>query len=194
MSNPTPRDASLRASDDDRIQAAQLLAEAASQGRLKLEDYESRLAKVYAAKTYDELERLTRDLPEAAEIRRGKSRPAPSTMLLAILSGFERRGRWNVPGRMTTFTLFGGGVVDLRYADFTAPEVEIHAYSIFGGQTIVLPPEVNVDVHGRGVMGGFDQAVDGHGAPGAPRVRIKGFSLLGGVGIKRRKRQAGNTR
>jgi len=44
MSNPTPRDASLRASDDDRIQAAQLLSEAASQGRLKLDDYESRLA------------------------------------------------------------------------------------------------------------------------------------------------------
>ena len=190
MSNPTPRDASLRASDDDRIQAAQLLAEAASQGRLKLEDYESRLAKVYAAKTYDELERLTRDLPEAAEIRRGKSRPAPSTMLLAIMSGFERRGRWYVPGRMTTFTLFGGGVVDLRYADFTSSEVEIHAYSILGGQTILLPPEVNVEIEGHGVMGGFDHDVEGSGTPGAPKVKIKGFSLWGGVGIKRRKRKA----
>jgi hypothetical protein len=109
-------------------------------------------------------------------------------MLLAILSGFERRGRWNIPGRMTTFTLFGGGVVDLRYADFTSPDVEIHAYSILGGQTILLPPEVNVDVKGRGVMGGFDHTVDGAGTPGAPKVTIKGFSLWGGVGIKRRKR------
>ena len=190
MSNPTPRDASLRASDDDRIQAAQLLSEAASQGRLKLDDYESRLAKVYAAKNYDELERLTDDLPEAAEVRRGKSRPAPSTMLLAIMSGFERRGRWYVPGRMTTFTLFGGGVVDLRYADFTSSEVEIHAYSILGGQTILLPPEVNVEIDGHGVMGGFDHDVDGDGTPGAPKVKIKGFSLWGGVGIKRRKRKA----
>ncbi|MEI7915708.1 MAG: DUF1707 domain-containing protein [Mycobacteriaceae bacterium] len=194
MGNPSPHDASERASDDDRIQVAQLLSEAASHGRLTLEQYEARLAKAYAATTFDELERLADDLPEAMEYRRGKTRPAPSTMLLAILSGFERRGRWNVPGRMTTFTLFGGGVVDLRYADFTAPEVEIHAYSIFGGQTIVLPPEVNVDVQGRGVMGGFDQTVDGQGAPGAPKVRITGFSLLGGVGIKRRKRQAGNDR
>ena len=192
MGTPSSRDASERASDDDRIQVAQLLSEAASHGRLTLEQYEDRLAKAYAATTFDQLERLADDLPEAMEYRRGKTRPAPSTMLLAILSGFERRGRWNVPGRMTTFTLFGGGVVDLRYADFTAPEVEIHAYSIFGGQTILLPPEVNVDVHGRALMGGFDQTVDGDGAPGAPRVRIKGFSLLGGVGIKRRKRQAGN--
>ena len=112
-----------QASDDDRIQAAQLLSEAASHRRLTLEQFEDRLAKAYAATTYDELERLTDDLPEAMEYRRGKSKPAPSTMLLAILSGFERRGRWYVPGRMTTFTLFGGGVVDLRYADFTSSEV-----------------------------------------------------------------------
>ena len=188
MSNASPGDSSMRASDDDRIQVAQLLSEAASNGRLTLEDYEARLMKAYAASTYDQLERVVSDLPEAMDYRRQKSRPAPSTMLLAILSGFERRGRWNIPGRMTTFTLFGGGVVDLRYADFTSPDVEIHAYSILGGQTILLPPEVNVDVKGRGVMGGFDHAVDGAGTPGAPKVTIKGFSLWGGVGIKRRKR------
>jgi hypothetical protein len=190
MSNASPGDSSMRASDDDRIQVAQLLSEAASNGRLTLEDYEARLMKAYAASTYEQLERVVSDLPEAMDYRRQKSRPAPSTMLLAILSGFERRGRWNIPGRMTTFTLFGGGVVDLRYADFTSPDVEIHAYSILGGQTILLPPEVNVDVKGRGVMGGFDHTVDGAGTPGAPKVTIKGFSLWGGVGIKRRNRTA----
>lgn len=190
MSKLSPRDgrASEQASDDDRIQVAQLLSEAASRGRLTLQQYEDRLAKAYAARTFDQLERLCDDLPEAVEYRRGKTKPAPSTMLLAILSGFERRGRWNVPGRMTTFTLFGGGVVDLRYADFTSSEVEIHAYSILGGQTILLPPEVNVEIDGHGVMGGFDRTVDGKGTTNAPKVRIKGFSLLGGVGIKRRKR------
>lgn len=193
-SNPPARGTSLQANDDDRIQAAQLLSEAAAHGRLTLEQYEQRLSKAYAAGTYDELERLTDDLPEAMEYRRGKSRPAPSTMLLAILSGFERRGRWYVPKRMTTFTLFGGGVVDLRYADFTSSEVEIHAYSILGGQTILLPPEVNVEIAGHGVMGGFDHGAEGTGAPGAPRVRIKGFSLLGGVGIKRRRRAVGESR
>jgi hypothetical protein len=193
MSNPSPRDAASRASDDDRIQVAQLLSEAAAHGRLTLAEYETRLSQAYGAKTYDQLERLADDLPEAMEFRRGKSKPAPKTMLLAIMSGFERRGRWYVPGRMTTFTLFGGGVVDLRYADFTSADVEIHAYSILGGQTILLPPEVNVEIDGRGVMGGFDRRVDGSGTPGAPKVRIKGFSLWGGVGIKRRKRTARTT-
>ena len=190
MSNLPSRAPSAQASADDRIQVAQLLSEAASNGRLTLAQYEARLSKTYAANTYDQLQRLTYDLPEAMEFRRGKSRPAPSTMLLAILSGFDRSGRWYVPGRMTTFTLFGGGVVDLRYADFTSSDVDIHVYSILGGQTILLPPEVNVDIKGRGVIGGFDTTVEGTGAPGAPTVRITGFSLLGGVGIKRRKRTA----
>ena len=195
MSDLTPRDASTRAADTDRIQVAQLLTDAAAQGRLPLSEYEKRLAEAYAAKTYDELDRLTDDLPGLPEPAhgRGACKPAPSTLLLAILSGFERRGRWNVPGRMTTFTLFGGGVVDLRYADFTASEVEIHAYSILGGQTIVLPPEVNVQIEGRGVIGGFDHSVDGSGSPGAPTVRITGFSLLGAVGIKRRNRATHET-
>jgi len=109
---------------------------------------------------------------------------------LAIMSGFERRGRWNVPKRMTTFALWGGGVVDLRYADFTSPEVEIHSYSIMGGQTILVPPEVNVDIRGAGVMGTFDQSVNGEGSPGAPCVRIRGFSLWGSVAVKRKKRKA----
>jgi hypothetical protein len=192
MSNSTPRDASTRAADSDRIQVAQLLSEAAAQGRLNMSEYERRLAQAYSAKTYEELDRLTDDLPGAAEPsrRRGSGKPAPSTLLLAILSGFERRGRWNVPARLTTFTLFGGGVVDLRYADFTSTDVEINAYSIMGGQTILLPPEVNVEVHGVGVMGGFEHDVDNQGTPGAPKVTIRGFSLWGGVGIKRKKRKA----
>ncbi|WP_094293080.1 DUF1707 SHOCT-like domain-containing protein [Mycobacterium neumannii] len=120
MSNPASRSGPMRAADTDRIQVAQLLTDAAAQGRLQLNEYEDRLTRAYAAQTYDELDRLSADLPGA--ITRGRSggpcRPAPSTMLLAIMSGFERRGRWNVPRRMTTFALFGGGVVDLRYADF----------------------------------------------------------------------------
>ncbi len=181
-----------RAAETDRIQVAQLLTEAAAQGRLQMSDYEARLTKAYAAKTYDELDRLRGDLlgSTVSPRRGGECKPAPSTLLLAIMGAFERRGRWNVPQKLTTFALWGGGVIDLRYADFTSTEVDIRAYSIMGGQTILLPPEVNVDIHGRGVMGGFDHEVNGQGAPGAPKVTVRGFSLFGGVGIKRKNRRA----
>lgn len=197
MSNSAQRDAndtrdeSSRAADTDRIQLAQLLAYAAEQGRLQLKDYEDRLTRAYAATTYAELDRLRADLPGApiSPRRGGKPNPAPSTLLLALLSGFERRGRWNVPKKLTTFALWGNGVVDLRYADFTSTEVDIHAMSIMGATTILLPPEVNVEIHGRGVMGNFDRSVLGQGTPGAPTVKIRGFSLWGGVGIVRKARR-----
>ena len=164
------RDESSRAADTDRIQTAQLLAYAAEQGRLQLKDYEDRLTRAYAATTYEELDELRADLPGSAVSPRrgGKPNPAPSTLLLALMSGFERRGRWNVPKKLTTFTFWGTGVVDLRYADFTSTEVEIH---------------------GRGVMGGFDRTVLGQGTPGAPKVNIRGFSLWGDVGIRRKARR-----
>jgi len=46
------------------------------------------------------------------------------------------------------------------------------------------------DVRGVGVMGTFDQTVNGEGSPGAPCVRIRGFSLWGSVAVKRKKRKA----
>ena len=186
-----PRDAATRAADTDRIQVAQLLTDAAAQGHLQMSDYEDRLTKAYAAKTYDELDRLRSDLLGSSVSPRhaGSPKPAPSMLLLAIMSAFERRGRWNVPKKLTTFALWGGGVIDLRYADFTSTEVDIHACSIMGGQTILLPPEVNVEINGHGVMGGFDHQVAGQGTPGAPTVRIRGFSLWGGVGVRRKNRK-----
>jgi hypothetical protein len=194
MSNEAPRYGSTRAADTDRIQMAQLLSDAAAQGRLAMSEYEDRLKKAYAAQTFDELDRLSSDLPGVATTAPaiGPGRPAPSTLLLAIMSGFERRGRGNVPRRLTSVAVFGGGVIDLRYADFTSADVEIHTYSIFGGQTILLPPELNVDIRGVGVMGVFDH-IAGAGSPGAPHVTVRGFSLWGSVGIKRKKRRAPTT-
>ena len=185
------RNAATRAGDTDRIQVAQLLTDAAAQGHLQMSDYEDRLTRAYAAKTYEELDRLRSDLlgSSVSPRRGGAPKPAPSMLLLAIMSAFERRGRWNVPKKLTTFALWGGGVIDLRYADFTSTEVDIHACSIMGGQTILLPPEVNVEIKGHGVMGGFDHHVSGEGTPGAPTVRIHGFSLWGGVGVRRKDRK-----
>src|SRR6202021_4191024 len=149
---PDQRNVTTRAADTDRIQVAQLLTDAAAQGRLQMSDYEDRLTRAYAAQTYDELDRLRSDLRGSSgnPQRGGDCKPAPSMLLLAVMSAFERRGRWNVPKKLTTFAFWGGGVIDLRYADFTSPEVEIHATSIMGGQTILLPPDAKVTNRAHG--------------------------------------------
>ena len=58
-----------------------------------------------------------------------------------------------------------------------------------GGQRILVPPEVDVDLRGVGVMSTFEHTASGEGSPGAPYVRIRGFSLCGSVGVKRKKRR-----
>src|ERR1700733_14446736 len=65
--SPADQDpASLRASDKDRESAAEVLREAAGEGRLSMAELDERLDAVYEAKTYAELEPIIRDLPHPA--------------------------------------------------------------------------------------------------------------------------------
>ena len=56
----------LRASDADRAAAADVLGTHMSAGRLSVDEYDERLTRAYAARTYGELDELTADLPPAA--------------------------------------------------------------------------------------------------------------------------------
>lgn len=56
----------LRAADADRTALATVLGEHMAAGRLTVHEYEDRLARAYAAKTYGELAELTTDLPGSA--------------------------------------------------------------------------------------------------------------------------------
>ncbi|WP_306370892.1 DUF1707 domain-containing protein [Nocardiopsis sp. CC223A] len=68
MSDPVP---STRTSDADRDRVAQLLQEHFAQGRLDHEEFTERLGRAYKARTVDELDVVTHDLPERdlAEVR-----------------------------------------------------------------------------------------------------------------------------
>ncbi|TDE36389.1 DUF1707 and DUF2154 domain-containing protein [Actinomadura sp. 6K520] len=187
----------MRAGDADRDRVAHVLRDAAGDGRLTLEELDERLDAVYAAKTYADLEPLTRDLPAPG----AAPPPAPSGAAawrpvagapswkggVGIMSGFRRAGVWNVPRRFRAFAFWGGGKIDLRDARFAEPETTIRAFAIMGGVEIVVPDDITVHVKGLGIMGGFDQRASGPGVPGAPTVVIRGLAFWGGVGVKRRK-------
>lgn len=59
-------DPDLRASDADRERVAQLLRDGAAEGRLDMDELDERLDSAYAARTFGELQGLTRDLPAVA--------------------------------------------------------------------------------------------------------------------------------
>ena len=53
----------MRISDADRHRVAEFLREAAGEGRIDLDELDSRLEATYAAKTYGDLVPITVDLP-----------------------------------------------------------------------------------------------------------------------------------
>ena len=59
----------LRAADTDRAAVATVLGQHMSAGRLTVDEYDDRLARAYAAKTYGELAELTADLPATPKPR-----------------------------------------------------------------------------------------------------------------------------
>ncbi|MFM9366938.1 DUF1707 domain-containing protein [Streptomyces sp. Da 82-17] len=190
----------LRASDADRERVAERLREAVAEGRLDMEEFQERLDATYKARTYGELEPVTRDLPAVAGPGAAPGHPgatgawaeriggAPtSSGGVAVMSGFSRKGVWTVPRRFNCFAFWGGGEVDLREARFEAPEVVVNAVAIMGGVDVIVPPGVDVVVRGWGIMGGFEERLgDDLPEPGAPRVIVTGFAFWGGVGVKRK--------
>jgi hypothetical protein len=70
----------LRASDADRAAVADALGGHLSAGRLTVAEYDDRLARAYAARTYGELAELTTDLPaaEPRPVAAPTAQPAPA--------------------------------------------------------------------------------------------------------------------
>jgi DUF1707 SHOCT-like domain len=200
MSSPpaVPDKGNLRASDADRERVADILREAAGDGRLTMEELDERLDAVYAAKTYAELEPITHDLPQAGAAHTPAPAPAPAGDLsrvggvpssngaFAILGGFSRKGEWVVPKEFSAVAILGGGEIDLRDARFAEPVVTIHAVTILGGIEITVPDDVTVDVTGVGILGAFEHCARSEGQPGGPKIIINGVAILGGVEVKRK--------
>jgi hypothetical protein len=195
---PEPHE--LRASNTDRERVAKVLHDAMAEGRLTVNELEERLDKVYAAKTFGELEPLTRDLP----VQAGGPAPQPralavpnnriggrgtSAAAVAVMSGTARKGPWTVPPTFNAFALMGGVDLDLTEATFEERETTIQAFALMGGIDIVVPDDITVYVTGIGFMGAFEDHARVIADPGAPVVKITGFAMWGGVDVKRAKKK-----
>ncbi|MFJ6053117.1 DUF1707 domain-containing protein [Streptomyces sp. NPDC092307] len=198
----------LRASDADRDRVVERLRDAVAEGRLDMEEFEERLEAAYTSRTYAELEPLTRDLPvpEGGPVAGSTAAVEPwagriggagggSATAVAVMSGFQRKGRWTVPARFDAVAFWGGGELDLREAEFAQREVVINCVAVMGGIEITVPPGVEVDVRGFGFMGAFDQRDNpGPVERGAPRVVVTGFAFWGGVEVKVKRRKGPSLR
>lgn len=200
----------LRVSDAERHQVAEVLREAAGQGRLGLDELDERLEAAYAARTYGDLAPLTADLPgqhapapthlPRAPVRAGGPPTSPVPVprrnsSIAVMSSTSRRGVWQPGdgegGGHTAFALMGSVELDLRDAviDPRLGALHVTAYAVMGSVDVVVDARTVVDVDGVGVMGDFTQARDKvrhEPDEDSPRVVVRGLALMGSVTVRRK--------
>lgn len=170
---------------------------------LELEEFERRLDVAHRTTTPAELELLLQDLPalaRAATAGLAPSPPAPlpagreelrgrSRVVVAILGGVAKRGRWVPPRQLYVYAFMGGAELDFREAVLPPGETRVTVLSLMGGADIIVPPELGVVTSGIAILGGFEQedAAPPPGDPSASVLRINGVVLLGGVEVSRRR-------
>lgn len=106
-------------------------------------------------------------------------------MAVAILGGTRRGGRWT-PARMNhAIAVCGGAELDFREALMPPGVTELRIFAMWGGVEVIVPPGLNVESHGIGLLGAFDHKADSYTEPhpAAPTLRVTGVALMGGVEI-----------
>ena len=121
-----PDPARMRISDDDRHQVAEILREAAGEGRLDRDELDQRLEATYAARTYADLVPITHDLPVQTSPPQPARRPSP------VVPGptAERQGT----GIMGGYS--GPGSRVPAEVDDRSPTVRVRGVAIWGGVSV----------------------------------------------------------
>lgn len=185
----------IRATDQERQQTIDLLSQALTEGQLQPAEFDERCRLAWAACFRRELAPLTADLVPETETTNPAAivRPAPTAssddrpkraVVVGVLGGGKRKGRWPVPRHTITVGCLGGVELDMRECSFPPGETLITAVACLGGVEIRLPDNVIVVNQVLGILGGSKLKHRSGDLPaGAPVVRIRGLSALGGVEI-----------
>jgi hypothetical protein len=185
----------LRASDADRDRTAEVLRDAAGEGRLTLSELEERLDQTYAAKTYAELALVTADLPvEEAPSLGGRSTPADLTRpgpseVSAVLSEQKVTGRWLAPRYMTARAFLGS--VTLDFTEAALPhEVVVDVQVLLGELKLIVPDDIAVVMEASPTfLAERSSSATAAYAPGTPVLRVRGPVALGELKARPPKRR-----
>jgi hypothetical protein len=175
----------IRASDAEREQIVRRLRDASAEGRLTLEEFVERMTSAYEARTHEDLDQLTRDLPVGGE-GSVSSRRRLTRFLFSLFGSTEREGRLRVRRRVTCLTVFGNIDLDLRQATLEDDVITILALGAFAALDVYVPEGVEVDFRGFALFGhARARGDDPPPRPGTPLVRVFAVSLWAGIDVWR---------
>lgn len=199
MSGQDPsRGASLEVS---RQRVVDTLMEHFANDVVDMDEFERRVDLANRCGSDDELRALLADLPSttlpvpAAEVlpaRGGAAvvvdadRVKENGFLISVCGGVSRKGRW-IPARRTfVIGIMGGQELDFREALLGPGVTEVNVFVMLGGVEIIVPPQMDVEVSGMAIMGGFEHETDVplRRDPDRPVLRISGLAVLGGASVQ----------
>jgi hypothetical protein len=183
-----------RVSDLEREDVAEILREAAGEGRLSYTELEERLETVYSARTFGELVEITADLPNgpsapatpAVATPQGLTEYAP--VINAFLSENKRTGGWLAPQRQEVNAVLGDVTLDYTEAQLPYDEIYVDVKSILADVKIRVPQNAIVHLDSNPILGSVSEQSPGSIEPGTapPKVfHIRGTAILGDIKIKR---------
>lgn len=166
-----------------RARAMEAVTTAFENDLIGVEELERRMALAKRSGSDLELQGLIA-ASEAPHPRLVEQRPARSSAL-ALFGSAHRSGRWTMPTQLNAAALFGSVEIDLREAQL-GPDSELNAIAVFGSVEILVPPDVEVEVEGVGILGSFEDRSDSPEPGSTPRIRVTGLALLGSVEVRTR--------
>lgn len=171
----------MRASDAERGRAVELLAAAATDGRLSLEEFAQRSGDAYAARTIGELGVLTGDLQRPVPPAVGPDTPV---QLTAVLGNESRKGRWVVPAHLRATSVLGDCHLEMQDAVLPQRTTTIEATAVLGSVTIFVPDGVDVRLSGAAVLGGKSSRLRREPPPGAPVLVVHCRVFAGSITVR----------
>ncbi len=189
----------LRCSDGDRDLVAEVLGTAFADGRITFEEHDERLNRAYAARTFGELDALTKDLVAPADTspaltaghrntpdRRFTASPPSVGPVLrdstTVMSTLKPGSPLHVPSRANLVVILGEARIDLVNATFAANLVHINLNVFMGEVKIRVPDGVRVVSSINKVMGEYSA----HNLPQGPAsvtVELGGSAVMGEVKV-----------
>jgi hypothetical protein len=111
--------------------------------------------------------------------------PALPSVIVKLLGGLRRSGRFALQARTRFVALIGGVDLDLTEAVLPASGARLTKVSVIGGVHIRTGPDIGVKVRAFRLLGGTDVEGGQDAPPTAPVLDVHAWSLIGGVRVSR---------
>ena len=181
MTDPSPQQETLRASDADRQAAVERLERGLAEGRITAEEFRQRSEAAYAATTTAALRPLLADLPDQPVPAEFVGRRAPANVVNVM--GDVRLSASELPRRVGT--VLGNIRIDLRDLRSSDERVELDLWTVLGDIDVILPEGVDGELEGFAVLGNRRvELAPVPRTPGTPRVVVRAHAVLGDLRLR----------